>query len=107
MSAEPVESPWPGDFRDASPREVRAALIPEEQVVFDKAWRQAMVEGAESQDLAGVFETLESWRRIAWMTAAHGHESHRRMWRRAAALYTGDEIPADEPYSVTKARLGY
>ena len=107
MSAEAAEPPSRPDFKDASPREVRAALIPEEQAEFDHAWRQAMVEAAESQDLTGVFETLDSWRRIAWMTAAHGHESHRRMWRRAAAAYTGEDIPADEPFPVTKARLGY
>lgn len=47
MSAEPVEPPRTRSFRDASPREIRAALIPEEQVDFDVTWQAAMTEAAE------------------------------------------------------------
>jgi hypothetical protein len=82
---------------------VRAALIPEEVGEFDRD----MAEAAKAGDPAMVRETLESWRRIAWMTAANGPEAHRRMWQRAAAKYTGEDIPAHEPLPVTKARLGY
>jgi hypothetical protein len=107
MSAAAVEHPDLGNFADATPKQVRAALIPEEQVEFDQAWRAALAAAGESLDLADVFETLDSWRRVAWMTAASGHEAHRQMWRRAAKLYTGEDIPAHEAFSVTKARLGY
>lgn len=107
MSAAAVENPDLGNFADATPKQVRAALIPEEQPEFDRAWRAALATAAESLDLTGVLATLDSWRRTAWTTSAGGHESYRQMWRRAAKLYTGEDIPAGEPFSVTKARLGY
>lgn len=107
MSAEPIGSPPARDFRDATPAEIRAALIPEEQVEFDKAWRQAMLEALDRRDLAGVYETLDDWRRIAWMTASSGHRAHREMWRRAAAAHGGEPVPANESLAAIKARLGY
>jgi hypothetical protein len=107
MSAEPVEPPRRRDFRDATPNEIRAALIPEEQVEFDQAWRRALLEAIDTRDLTGVYETLDDWRRIAWMTASSGPHAHRQMWRRAAAAYTGKNIPVNEPFVATKARLGY
>lgn len=93
-------------FADASPARVRAALIPEEREQFDAEWRQVMAAATESLDLTEVFATLESWRRIAWITASQGAEAHRAMYRRAAESLTGREIPADEPVIDTKARLG-
>lgn len=99
-------APRPRDFRDATPREIRDALIPEEAVEFDQQWQASMARATETLDLADVFMTLECWRRIAMMTAAHGHDAHRQMLRRAAERFTGEAIPADEPVSVTKARIG-
>lgn len=90
-------------FADASPAEVRAALIPEEAGEFDRD----MADATKTRDSAVLRETLESWRRIAWVTSANGPDAHRRMWRRAAAKFTGEDIPTDEPLQVTKARLGY
>jgi hypothetical protein len=98
---EPVRKRPP--FADASPAEVRAALIPEEVGEFDRD----MADAARTRDRAVIQETLESWRRIAWMTTANGPDAHRRMWQRAAAKYTGDDISTNEPLQVTKARLGY
>jgi hypothetical protein len=85
---------------------VRAALIPEEREQFDAEWREVMAAATESLDLTEVFATLESWRRVAWITASQGAEAHRAMYRRAAANLTGEEIPADESVTDTKARLG-
>jgi ribosomal protein L12E/L44/L45/RPP1/RPP2 len=93
-------------FADASPAQVRAALIPEETVEFDQQWREVMARATETLDLAEVLETLESWRRVARLTAAAGAEAHREMYRRAAARLTGEDVPADEPLRRTKARLG-
>ena len=94
-------------FADASPAEVRAALIPEEAAEFDQAWRQVTADvAAGRRDHAAVQRVLDSWRRIAWTTTANGPDSHRRMYRQAAASLTGHEIPADEPLRQTKARLG-
>ncbi|WP_063628948.1 DUF6247 family protein [Amycolatopsis taiwanensis] len=86
--------------------EVRAALIPEEAVEFERDWRAALARAGETLDLSEVLETLESWRLVAQLTAATGAEAHRAMYRRAAARLAGEDIPADEPLARTKARLG-
>ena len=93
-------------FSDAALAEVQAALIPEEAAEFDQQWREAMAEATEALDLSEVLATLESWRRVARLTAVTGPEAHRAMYRRAATRLTGDNIPADEPLPRTKARLG-
>lgn len=110
VTAAATPEPWRGrggpSFADASPAQVRAALIPEEAVEFEQQWRAVMARATETLDLAEVLETLESWRRVARLTAAAGAEAHRAMYRRAAARLTGKDVPADEPLSRTKARLG-
>jgi Family of unknown function (DUF6247) len=93
-------------FCDATPAEIRAALIPEEAAEFDQQWREVMARATETLDLSEVLATLESWRRVARLTAAHGADAHRAMYRRAAARLMGEDIPADEPLPQTKARLG-
>jgi hypothetical protein len=93
-------------FIDATPAEVRAALIPEEAAEFDQQWREVMAAATEALDLSEVLATLESWRRVARLTAVAGPEGHRAMYRRAAARLAGEDIPADEPLERTKARLG-
>jgi hypothetical protein len=93
-------------FSDATPAEVRAALVPEEAAEFDHQWREVMAAATDALDLSEVLATLESWRRVARLTAATGPEAHRAMYRRAAARLAGEDIPADEPLPRTKARLG-
>jgi hypothetical protein len=104
--AGPSPEPRRPPFADASPARVRAALIPEEAIEFDQQWREVMATATETLDLAEVLAVLESWRRIAWMTSTNGPDAHRRMYRRAAARLTGQDIPADEALVQTKARLG-
>lgn len=103
---EPRRSRGRPSFVDASPADVRAALIPEEAAEFDQQWREVMARATETLDLTEVLDTLESWRRVARLTTANGAEAHRAMYRRAAARLTGNTIPADEPLPRTKARLG-
>ncbi|MGH3871585.1 MAG: DUF6247 family protein [Pseudonocardiaceae bacterium] len=93
-------------FSDGTPAEVRAALIPEEAVEFDQQWREVMVRATETLDLSEVLVTLESWRRVARLTAVNKPEAHRAMYRRATARLAGEGIPADEPLPRIKARLG-
>jgi len=93
-------------FFDASPAEIRAALIPEEVAEFDQQWREVMAAATETLDLSEVVATLESWRRVARLTVVTGPEAHRAMYRRAATRLAVEDIPADEPLSQTKARLG-
>ena len=111
VAAEAVEPPRPGNFRDASPREVRAALVPEEQPDFDRQWREALADAADSLDLTDVLETLDSWRRRAWTTSHLGHDGYRRMLEKAERiLRTGEPEPGsvslDEIKALIAERLG-
>lgn len=111
-----VASANPGprrDFRDATPRDVRAALIPEEVGDFDRQWRAAMAEAADTLDLTVVFETLDSWRRRATITQSLGQDDYRRMLARAEYTQRTGEVPpgvrthsADEVKAVIRERLG-
>jgi len=93
-------------FADASPAQLRAALIPEEAAEFEREGRAVMARATDALDLTEVVETLHSWRRVARLTAAAGAEAHRAMYRRAAERATGQPVPADEALAETKARLG-
>lgn len=93
------------DFRDASPREVRAALIPDEVDDFDRQWRAALAEAAESLDLAGVFETLDAWRRRATIIQHLGPDDYRRMLAQAEhTLRTGEPPPGTKAYTGDEIR---
>jgi hypothetical protein len=106
MTAEAVEPSRQGNFADASPREVRAALLPEEQSDFDQQWRDALNGAAESLDLADVFQVLDSWRRRAWITTHLGHDGYRRMLARAErTLRTGEPEPGSVPLEEIKALI--
>lgn len=111
MSAEPIEPLRPKDYLEATPREVRAALIPEEQTDFDRSWRWALAEAAESHDPTAVQRTLDNWRRVAMITVAQGPEAHREMLGRAErATRTGD-VPsgsgsAEDVRALIRERLG-
>lgn len=91
-------------FSDATPAEVRAALVPEEAAEFDQQWREVMAAATEALDLSEVLATLESWRRVARLTAATGPEVHRAMYRRAAGRLAGADIPAEALAPFTEAR---
>jgi hypothetical protein len=56
-----------------------------------------------SLDLESVFDVLEHWRMRSGITRAK--QQPRRVVRRAVALLTGQEPPADEPVAITEARL--
>lgn len=61
---EPREGRTGPPFADASPADVRAAVIPEEQTEFDQQWHELMARATENLDLTEVFDTLNEWRRI-------------------------------------------
>jgi hypothetical protein len=106
MSAEPVEPPRTRSFRDASPREIRAALIPEEQVDFDVTWHAAMTEAAQTLDLSEVFSTLDTWRAHAEITTDLGHAGYRRWLARVENIArTGVTPPGTVPLDDVKALL--
>lgn len=106
MSAAAIEHPDLGNFADATPKQVRAALIPEEQPDFDHQWRQAMAEAAETFDLSTVVEIVDSWRRRATITTYLGHAGYRRMLIQAEnTLRTGEPPPGSVPLEDVKAYI--
>ena len=92
----------PPPFADASPAEVRAALLAEEQRAFDVEYRRALGVSEESLTLDELCATLACWRRVAWMTH-RDPAGHRRMLRTAAERFSGEPIAADESLERTKA----
>ncbi len=88
----------------ASPRAIRAELLPEEAGDFDREYRRVMAEATETLDLAAVLEMLERWRRVAW-SSRDDLAAHRRMLEKASRLVAGEDVPT-EPWSAVKARLG-
>lgn len=88
----------------ASPRAIRAALLPADRVRFDVAYEAALAESREKLDLTGLFKTLEHWRRVAVLQS--DPEGYRQVVRRAAEALTGEEIPADEPLELTRTKAG-
>ena len=115
MTTAAASGPEPGrgrpPFADASPAQVRAALIPEDLAEFDRQWRSAMATATETLDLTGVHRILECWRRIAWLTTANGPGGYRRMLARAdGTLRTGelppDSVPLDQVKALLAERLG-
>ena len=94
-------------FADASPAELRAALIPEDAAEFDRQWREVMTRATENLDLAEVLATLESWRRIAWLTSANGPAGYRRILAKVKHLQRTGELPAGTvPWRQLKAEFG-
>jgi hypothetical protein len=109
MTAAPQPEPEPRrqPFADASPARVRAALIPEEAAEFDRQWTEVMARATRDLDLTEVFETLESWRRIAWITTTSGHERHRSMLASVEErVRTGERHPGAVPWEQLKVELG-
>ena len=94
-------------FADASPAQIRAALTPEDAESFDRQWSTVMQRATERLDLTEVHEALESWRRVAWVTSAHGVEVYRRTLRSAEErLRTGERGPGAVPWHQLRAELG-
>jgi hypothetical protein len=87
----------------SGPSAIRAALLVEEREEFDKGYRRALAEAAESLDLACVLDTLEHWRRRAIMSA--DPQAYRRMLIRAVRLLSGEDVPEGEPLAQLKERL--
>ena len=102
--------PGPGrpPFADATPAQVRAALIPEDAEAFDRSWRRAMGKATEMLDLAEVHRVLEAWRRTAWLTTAQGPEGYRRMLADAdERLRTGTLPPGSVSLDEIKASIAH
>ena len=88
----------------ASPGTIRAALFAEDRELFDRAYAAALDEARRSYELTPVLETVEEWRRRAVLQS--DPEAFRRSVRRAAEFFTGEAVPEDEPFAVTRAKAG-
>jgi hypothetical protein len=94
-------------FADASPAEVRAALLPEDAAEFDRQGQDVMGRATRELDLTEVHRTLNTWRRVAWVTTATGPERYRAVPASAEQrLRTGERHPQAMPWNRLKAELG-
>lgn len=106
-TAEPVPAPERPPFADASPAEVRAALLPEDTAEFDRQWQDVMARATRDLDLTEVHRTLNTWRRVAWVITATGPERYRAVMASAEErLRTGERHPRATPWNQLKAELG-
>ena len=93
-------------FSDASPAEIREVLLPEEQPQFEEQYRQALRVAAETYSLDALHQTMQDWRRIAWMTHSDP-EAHRLMLARADyTLATRKRAPAAASAREVRELLG-
>lgn len=105
-AAEHSDRPVRPPFSDASPAEVRAALSAQDAAAFDRQWRSAMATATETLDLTVVHRALDSWRRVAWLTAVHGPEGYRRLLATAdERVRTGSSAPGAVPWQQLRAEL--
>jgi hypothetical protein len=109
MTATAGSTPVPGrpPFADASPAQVRAALLPEDAAEFDRQWQDVMARATRDLDLTEVHHVLDTWRRVAWVATATGHERYRAVLASAEErLRTGERHPGAMPWNQLKAELG-
>lgn len=99
----PAPMAQPPQLPGTTPREIRAALLPEERGGFDREYRQVMRDAMESLDLTGITEMLVRWHRVARMSM--DPEAHRDMLDRARRYLAGEK-PQTVPWSQIKAELG-
>lgn len=91
-----------------TPREIRAALLPEEAGHFDSEWRDALARATEALDLSEVHTVLDRWRLIGRLTQADP-EAHRRMLAKAERALAGGPEPnrtEEEMRALIRQRLG-
>lgn len=90
--------------RGATPAAIRAALLPGDRDRFDQDYWHALEQAKQDYDVTGLHSTLENWRRQA--IAQSDPESFRTMVRRAAAFFSGQPVPDDEPFEITRSKAG-
>jgi len=94
-------------FADATPAQIRHALTPPDAAEFDRQWREIMNQATELLDLAPVHNLLESWRRVAWMTAVRGpHKYQQTMATAEQRLRTGGRGADSVPWRQLSTELG-
>ena len=100
------EKPRTGDplLPGATPAAIRDALLPEDQTAFDTAYQDALAHARDRLELTELFKTLEHWRRLALLQRDPARFTS--IIHRAAERLTGEPVPADEPPTQTRRRVG-
>jgi len=106
MAATAVQIP----YADASPAELREAILPEDLESFDEQFQAALDAAAQTRRLDKLEAFLEQWRRIARSANHRGHNHWRQVLARADhTLRTGTCRPARRRKSrwLTSSRPGW
>lgn len=94
-------------FADASPEELRAAILPDDHQEFDRQYQRALQIAAGTLRLDDLDAFLAHWRRMAWTYTAHGHDEWRALMADAdQRLSTGQRAPDSRPWEEVEADLG-
>jgi Family of unknown function (DUF6247) len=98
--------PTPGRERFDSPRDIRAALLPEEVAAFDAAYQRALQEASETLSLETLQSTLANWRRIARMTQADPVAQRKMLQQAELTLRAGQPPENAVEWEQLRAELG-
>ncbi|HEY2193802.1 MAG TPA: DUF6247 family protein [Actinomycetospora sp.] len=90
--------------RGASPATVHGHLPEPERSRFLAEYEAALDHARGTLDLAPVLDLVERYRAIA--IAQSDPEAFRRGVRRWAEIVTGEPVPDDEPFEVTRTKAG-
>lgn len=81
-------------FADASPAEIREAILPEDVEQFDASWRRAVDETARTLSLKPLDEFLTHWRVNARVVNHKGHDHWRGVLDLARRIEAGERFPS-------------
>lgn len=98
-------------YADASPAELREAILPEDRDQFDESYRRVLAVMGQTLSLEPLEEFLEHWRRIARSANHHGHDHWRGVLAEAERRLAGGAPPEEmaserEMDELIAARLG-
>jgi len=85
--------PGPTLLSSGTARSIRDGLIDAERAEFERRFAEEMASAAQTLDLAGVLQVLNTYRKIAEITQRQGIAAHRRMLDQFARLERGDDVP--------------
>jgi hypothetical protein len=92
-------------FADASPAELREAILPEGRDAFDAEYACALEVARDTLRLDELDRFLTRWRRVAWLQTGMGPQRWRTMLTTAAHINsTGQVPPGTVTYSADEVR---
>jgi len=96
--------PAPTLLSSGTARSIRDGLIDAERADFERRFAEEMASAAQTLDLTGVLQVLNTYRKIAEITQRQGIAAHRRMLDQIARLERGDDVPT-VPGHIHKAEI--